>query len=325
MDGPRIIPNAREIWSASRLISEELAPTPLVYSEHLSVRLGRDVFLKVESAQPGGSFKIRGALNRLSAPNAPDAIITSSSGNHGAALAMLGSRMGVRVTVVVPGCTPKAKVDKARSLGAEVVVVGDIYDDAEAHARKLASTSSRPYVSGFEDRAVIAGAATIVPEILDQIGEFGTILVPVGGGGLISGISAVLEILAPRTRVIGVQPTASNPLVASFRAGQPVDVKHRPTISEGTAGGIPASITRHLIPRLTDAVAVTEEEIAKAIGYLLLVEKIVAEGAGALTTAALTAKTSEDMSAWPGPVVAVVSGGNIEAATLAKILGEDPR
>ncbi|MFO7942025.1 MAG: threonine/serine dehydratase [Bacillota bacterium] len=323
MDSPQLIPNARELWSASRLISGELAPTPIAYSEYFGGLLDRDVYLKVETAQPGGSFKMRGALNRLVGPDAPDAIITSSSGNHGAALAMLGSRMGVEVTVVVPGCTPSTKIEKARALGAEVLVVGEIYDDAEAHARELASTSGRPYVSGFEDRAVVAGAATIVPEILDQIGQIGTILVPVGGGGLITGICTALEILSPKTEVIGVQPRASDPLVQSFRAGHPVDVEHGPTLSEGTAGGIPAKIVRHLIPRIGDALAVAEGEIADAIRHLLLVEKVVSEGAGALTSAALTSKSIAEPPLWPAPVVAVVSGGNIEATRLSEILSGD--
>ena len=313
-----LVPDTHQMWAARRLISRHLPPTPLVHSQTLSALCAGEVLLKVESLQPTGSFKIRGALNRLSAPDAPRAVVTSSSGNHGAALALMGRRLGIEVTVVVPRPTPEAKKARARSLGARVIVVGDVYDEAEIRAREIAEARGIPYISGFEDTLVLAGASTIVPEILEWENPPGTVLVPIGGGGLITGITAALGNLSPETAVVGVQPEASAPMALSMAVGHMVEATHGPTLSEGTAGGISAELFEYLRHRLTEVVTVHEEGIARAIGHLALRERIIAEGAGALPTATLMAQGSE--TPWQFPIVALVSGGNIDPAALSRVI-----
>ncbi len=314
-----MLPNSEQLWRAHRRISGQLPPSPLLPSESLTARLERPVYLKVESAQPGGSFKVRGALNRLAHAHRPDRVITSSSGNHAAALAMVGQSLGTTVTVVVPEGTPEEKIQRAQARGAEVRVHGAIYDASEAFAREMATDLGIPFISAFEDTHMIAGAGTIIPEILDHIGSPGTMLVPVGGGGLISGIARALEVLSPDTRVVGVQPKASCPLALSFRAQAMVEATHRPTLSEGTAGGISGTLFAYLRERLDEVVTLDEPGIADEITRLLLVEKVVAEGAGALASGALN-REDERATHWPSPIVAIVSGGNIDRRVLGRVL-----
>ncbi len=313
-----LIPDTQQMWAARRLISRHLPPSPLVHSQPLSALCEGKVFFKVESLQPTGSFKIRGALNRLSAPGAPRAVVTSSSGNHGGALAMIGGRLGIEVTVVVPRPTPEAKKARARSLGARVIVVGDVYDEAEIRAREMAQARGVEYISGFEDALVVAGASTIAHEILEWESPPGTLLVPVGGGGLITGITAALENLSPGTAVVGVQPEASAPMALSLAAGHMVEATHAPTLSEGTAGGISAGLFEYLRHRVAEVITVREDEIARAIRHLALRERVIAEGAGALPTAALIARGSR--TPWQFPIVALVSGGNIDPAALSRVI-----
>lgn len=233
-------------------------------------------------------------------------------------MALVGSQVGVNVTVVVPTCTPAPKIERARSLGAEVIVEGEIYDESERAALELSESTGTPYISGFEDSGVIAGGSTVVPEILDQVGPPGTILVPVGGGGLISGITAALQTLSPQTAVVGVQPLASQPMALSFAAGRFVEADHRPTLSEGTAGGTSPELFEYLLPRVAEMVTVDEAEIARAIRALLIHDKVISEGAGALPAATLVART--DPVTWAQPVVALVSGGNIDPEILGGVL-----
>ncbi len=351
---------------AARRLAPILPPTPLRASLWLTRRADRPVYLKLESIQPTGSFKVRGAHNKVlsileragahkgagalkaDAPAATAAglgragargVVTASSGNHGAALAMAGESVGLPVTVVVPEGTPRAKVENMTARGAKVVFHGAIWDDAEREALRLAATAETgveelgpadtggsrgaAYVSAFADREVIAGQGTIGLEILAQLGarlgEAGTVVLPVGGGGLISGVAMAVKSTRPGVKVIGVQPEASRPMFESFRAGRMVEVEHGHTLSEGTAGGISAATLAAVLALVDDVVTVTEEAIAGAMRDLVFREHVVAEGAGALATAALVSEALPP--GLPGPIVLVVSGGNVDPDALTRVLG----
>ncbi len=324
------MPGPAEIWAAARRLESVLPPSPIRRSEWLGRLTGKDVYLKLEGVQPTGSFKVRGAYNKVLSLRSsigrhsgtpPSGVVTASSGNHGAALALAARTVGVPVTVVVPETTSGAKMENMRSQGAEVLRYGAVYDDAEQEARRLADERRLSYVSAFADREVIAGQGTVAVEILGQIDRLGSIVAPVGGGGLISGVALAIKAVSPETQVLGVQPWASRPMYESFRAGRMVQVEHQPTLSEGTAGGIAESTLATVLRYVDDIVAVAEENIARAIRELALRERVVAEGAGALTTAALLSGVlPPDL---PGPAVLLLSGSNVDPELLLRVLGSN--
>ncbi len=327
-DAGRQVPEVAAIWAAARRLAPILAPTPLRRSIWLERIAGRPVYLKLECVQPTGSFKVRGACNKLlggpgstsgsQGSTSARGVVTASSGNHGAALAMAAQAAGAPVTVVVPDETPTAKIENMHARGAEVIKHGAVYDEAEQYAHRLAEQRDLDYVSAFADPDIIAGQGTVALEILAQLDQVGSVVVPVGGGGLLSGIALAIKAVSPRTKVVGVQPEASRPMYESFRAGRMVEVRHGHTLSDGTVGGIVESTLRVALAHVDSVVTVSEPDIARAIRGLVFNDHVVVEGAGALSTAAVLAGTAS--AALAGPVVLVLSGSNIDSDVLARIL-----
>jgi threonine dehydratase len=309
-----------DIQAARARMASAVQRAPLDLSARLSATVGAPVYLKLENLQRTGSFKERGALNRLltlSAEQRSAGVVAGSAGNHAQGLAYHAARLGVRCTIVMPQGTPLVKVTATREHGASVVLHGAGYDDAFAEASRRAQAEGSTLVHGFDDEAVIAGAGTIGLELLEDAPELGTILVPVGGGGLIAGIAVAIKESRPETRVVGVQSARVPSMRAAQEAGAPVTVPAAPTLADGIAVRRAGEKTLPIVARYVDEMAtVDEEELAGAILYLLEREKTVAEGAGAAALAALL----QGRITRRGPTAVVVSGGNIDVNVLARII-----
>jgi threonine dehydratase len=296
-------------------------PTPLLASESLSARFGAEVLLKAECLQRTGSFKVRGAANRLAALTAEErkrGVITASAGNHAQGVAVAARALGVPAAVVMPRQAALAKLQAARRYGAEVILHGEDLGEAMVEAERLASLRALTYIPAFDDELVVAGQGTLGLELLADCPEVESVIVPVGGGGLIGGVAAALKALRPDTRVVGVQAAAAPAAALSLEAGSITPRTPGPTIADGVAVTAPGVVTLPLLQRYVDEiVTVDEEAIAQAIVLLLEDAKLVCEGAGALGVAALIAGA---VAPRPGANVVVLSGGNIDINVLAAIV-----
>jgi len=312
----------KNIRDAEKSIGTLVRRTPLVYSQYLSQLCGGEIYLKLENQQITKSFKIRGALNRmlhLTAEERKRGVITASAGNHAQAVAIAAENLGIRAKVVVPCTTPEVKIQEIEKHDLELVIFGNIYDEAEREAIKLAETEGLTYVSPYNDRYVIAGQGTIGLEVLEDLPTLDTIVVPVGGGGLISGIAIAVKSVKSTVEVIGVQSTASPVMYESLKAGRIVDLEVEESIADGLHGGIESkSITFNLVQKFVDRLLLVEENgIRKAIHLLAEKEGQIVEGAGATPIALIM----EKKHIFEGKrVVAIVSGGNIEKKLLRTIL-----
>ena len=312
----------REVYAARRRIGPWVVETPLVYSPPLSALCGGGVWLKLENLQVTGSFKPRGVVNkllRMSPQRRRRGVVTSSSGNHALALGYVAQRLGVDALVVVPEGTPEVKVEAIRGYGVELRVYGAEYMEAEAEAKRLAEEERRVFISPYNDVDIIAGHGTMALELLEEEPRLDVVLVPVGGGGLISAVASVLKALSPGVEVVGVQPSASPVMYESLRRGRIVEVEIGESIAEALLGGIEAdSITFDLCRRLVDDfIVVDEEAVREGVRWMLLRERQVAEGGGAIGVAALL----EEPGRFKGRRVAViVSGGNIDAELLLELM-----
>ena len=320
-------PTIRDVLLAARRIAPYALRTPLERSAALSAEAGTAVWLKLECQQRTGSFKRRGAINRLlTLPDAARArgVLTCSAGNHGLGVAEAARLTGTVATIVVPRNASPAKIAGLRRAGVETLLIGADYDEAEAEAPRIAAARGLTFVSPYDDPAVIAGAGTVALEILLDLPDAGTIVVPVGGGGLAAGVGIVARALAPELRTIGVQSEASAAMAASLAAGALVPVASGPTLADGLAGNIAAgSITFPLVRDHLDGVlAVPEAAIAAAMLTFLDRHHLVVEGAGAVGLAALQRGRLADA---PGPLVLIVSGGNVATDVLAGLLAERRR
>ena len=311
----------QDIAKAERLIRPHIRETPVVQSLALSEATGADVWLKCENLQVTGSFKARGATNLLL--SLPDevrrrGVIAASSGNHGAGVAYAGKTLGVPVTVYVPEFVSPAKVTAMRRYGATVAVSGTDGLDTEIEARRVAEAHGQAYISPYNDWAVVAGQGTVGVELRRQLDDIGTVIVAVGGGGLIGGIAACLKHHAPHVKVVGAQPANSNVMIESVRVGRVVEIPSLPTLSDGTAGGIEAdTVTFPLCRTLVDEwIEVGEADIAAAMRHAIEVEHLLVEGSAAVAIAAL----SQISSVPAGRVVVVLCGANISAARLREAL-----
>lgn len=312
----------RDVFHAAARIAPWVRQTPLERSAAFSAELGLDLWLKLETAQHTGSFKFRGALNRLLTLTEVEraaGIITCSAGNHGLGVAMAAELTGVRATIVVPENVSGAKLAGLRRERVETIVTGADYDSAEAYARELATASGRTFVSPYNDPAVIAGAGTVALETLLHLPSCGTLVVPVSGGGLAAGVGLVAKTIAPSIRVIGVQAAASPAMHAAVRAGRLVLVPEEPTLADGLAGNVETgSITFPLVRDfLDDLLLVSEASIAGAIRAFVDLQHVIVEGAGAVGLAAARAGLLAEM---PGPIVLVVSGRNVATEVLVSLL-----
>ncbi len=293
----------------------------MLSSRTLSERAGATVLLKAENLQRTGSFKLRGALSKLAALGdaCANGVVTGSAGNHAQAVAYAARVRGVPCHVFMPEAATIAKVEAARGLGAEVQMVGTTVDDALGAAREFAARDDRlAFVHPFEDPYVIAGQGTIGLELLAQVPDLARVIVPVGGGGLVSGVALTLKSERPSIAVIGVQAASCAPVRGSLERGKPVAVESALTIADGIAVKRPGELTLSLIERwVDDVVAVDEDEVAEAMVFLLERAKLVVEGAGAVGAAALlSGRTS---AAREGVTVVLLSGGNVDAGLLAEV------
>jgi len=315
---------AADVRAARERIAGEIAATPCrraAASEALLAGGGR-LFLKLENLQRTGSFKERGALNRLAQMDEGErgrGVITASAGNHAQALALHATRLGIASTVVMPEHTPLVKAGNARRYGARVVLHGASFDDAVEEALRRREEEGLVLVPAFDDERVVAGQGTIGLELLEQLEAIDVVLVPIGGGGLISGIAVALKEARPAVRVIGVEAEAAPSARASRDAGRIVAVTAADTIADGIAVKRVGEVTFPLIERwVDDIVLVSEDEIAAAVLLLLEREKTLTEGAGAAAVAALA--TGRVTVAAGETTVAVVSGGNIDINMLSRII-----
>jgi threonine dehydratase len=283
-----------EALLARRRIARHVRRTPLVPSRWLSEPAGAAVSLKLESLQVQHSFKTRGAFNAVLALRERGAVrqlVTASAGNHGRSLALAARTFNLPLVVFTPAGAPRTKLDAIRDLGATLRADGRDYDEAERLAKQFAATTGNAFVSPYNDRDVIAGAATVALEMLEDAADLDTFVVPIGGGGLIGGVAAIAKAIKPDCRVVGVEAAASCPFQTSRRAGRLVEIVPAPTLADGLAGNPdPETVTFDLIQTLVDdIVTVSEEEIASAIVQLAGAEHVVVEGAGAVGVAAVMA------------------------------------
>ncbi len=287
--------------------------TPLTHSMKLSEVSGAEVYVKWENLQVTGAYKPRGALYRMSLLTPEErarGVITASAGNWALGVAMAAQMMDVRATICVPANTPRVKVDRCRSLGADVVLHGSYFDEAFAHCQEISKTRGATYISGTDDYDVFAGHGTIGIELLEDMPDVETILIPVGGGGLASGISCWAKSLDPEIRVVGVQSTAAHTMHECFRAKRLVEVPVPPTVAEGLAGGITQLNLDLALKLLDDIVLADEEDLLKTIRWVLATERQLIEGSAAVGPTAILEKK---VPLQKGEKMAVVvSGGNID-------------
>jgi threonine dehydratase len=309
-----------DLYAAAERIAELTFRTPLRLSEWLSGP-GTNVFLKLETVQPTCSFKIRGAFNavqRLSEEGAADLrLVTASAGNHGRALAYAAGMFDLPLTVFVPRDAPRAKIDAIAASGAEVRPCAD-YDEAERQAKAFARDGGGMYLSPYSHPDVIAGAGTIGLELVEQEPHLDAVIVPIGGGGLASGVGIALKALSPATRVIGVEVAASCPFTTSLAAGRLMTIDVGPSLADGLTGNLdPDTVTLDLVRDYVDEIVVVEEDdVRRALAGVVTHEHLVIEGAAAAGPAALLS----GRVALKGNVALVLSGANVDVATLAAVL-----
>jgi threonine dehydratase len=313
----------QDVYMARQRISAVTQKSPLLPSNPLSAVTGAQVYLKIETFQPTGSFKIRGAANKilsLSDHERVRGVITASTGNHGRAVAYIAKKLGVRATVCLSKDVPENKVKALRLLGAEVVVSGRSQDDAFDRAAELQSTEGYSFIPPFDDAGIIAGQGTIGLELLEAVPEIDAVLVPVSGGGLISGVATVAKSTSRKIKVMGISMERAPVMYHSLRAGKPVQMEEEDTLADSLRGGIGADnqYTFHIVRSLVDnIVLVSEEEIAAAIRFVFNQHRIVVEGAGAVGIAALLAGKLTNL----GENIAIIlSGGNVDTQSLLETL-----
>ncbi|HSV13387.1 MAG TPA: threonine ammonia-lyase, partial [Tepidisphaeraceae bacterium] len=309
------------IRAAHARIKDTIYRSPCTYSLALSRLCDAEIFCKLDHLQMTGSFKERGARNKLlqlSAEQQCRGVIAASAGNHALALAYHGSLLSVPVTVVMPKWAPLVKVANCRSLGANVILFGDSYDEAKHQATALGEERGLTIVSGFDDPDIIAGQGTLALEVLQDVPDADAIIVPVGGGGLIAGVAVAVKALRPATRIIGVEPTNAPTLHESLKRGEATKVPTRPTLADGLAVAQMGELCFELIrPALDDLVMVDEPQIAQAMLRLLELEKMVVEGAGAVTLAAAQIRKSDLAGK---KVVLCLTGGNVDVTMISKVI-----
>jgi threonine dehydratase len=310
-----------DILAAQRTISGVAARSPLVPSPYMSAIAGHDFLLKLETTQPVGAFKLRGAVNAVFNLDADAAGVTCcSTGNHGRGVAYAARARGLRAVICMSSLVPRAKVDGIRALGAEVKIVGRSQDDAQAESRRLARQEGLVEISPFDDPLVIAGQGTIGLELLEDRPDLAAILVPLSGGGLAAGVALAAKAIKPSIKVIGVTMDRGAAMFESVRAGRPVEVEELPSLADSLGGGIGLDnrlsypICRAL---LDDYVLVTEDEIYDAMQTLYFEDRMVAEGASVVGIAAMKAGKLPDSG---GPVATILTGRNVDMMSFTDII-----
>lgn len=307
-----MLPTPADVLAAADRLRGVIETTPLVHSPALSARAGAEVYLKCEQRQRTGSFKIRGAYNALALLPADvrrRGVVASSAGNHGLGLAWAARELGVRARIFVPATAPAVKREGIAALGAELDTTQADYDAAHRIAEGYASEHGMTFVNPCAGRSLLAGQGTVGLEIVEELPDVATMLVPVGGGGLIGGIAGYVRSAAPHVRLVGAQSAKTNAMAASLAAGRRVDVPVPPTLADGLAGQIDDEGFAIGRAALDEIVTVTEQEIAAAIAWLSHEHDVRVEGSGAVGVAALL---HQRVRAPASPVAVVLSGGNID-------------
>lgn len=304
---------------AAEVVRKVTSETKLIYSEFLSNQTGNKVYLKPENMQLTGAYKLRGAYYKISTMSSEErekGLITASAGNHAQGVAYAAKKYGVKAVIVMPTTTPLMKVNRTKSYGAEVVLKGDVYDEACEYAYQLAEEKGYTFIHPFDDLAVATGQGTIAMEIFKELPLVDIILVPIGGGGLATGVSTLAKLLNPKIKVIGVEPAGANCMQESFKAGEVVTLPGVNTIADGTAVKTPGkNIFPYIKENLDDIITVPDEELV--VSFLDIVEnhKMVVENSGLLTVAALRHLDVQNKK-----IVSILSGGNMDIITMSSVV-----
>lgn len=304
---------------ACEVVKKVTMETKLVYSDYFSAQTGNKVYLKPENMQFTGAYKLRGAyykMSTLSEEERQKGLITASAGNHAQGVAYAAKCYHVKATIVMPTTTPLIKVNRTKSYGAEVILYGDVYDEACTYAYQLAEEKGYTFVHPFDDLDVATGQGTIAMEIIKELPLVDYILVPIGGGGLATGVSTLAKLLNPKIQIIGVEPAGANCMQASFKAGKVTTLDSVNTIADGTAVKTPGTkIFPYVSQNLDDIITVEDEELVVAFLDMVENHKMIVENSGLLTVAAL-----KHLNVKNKKVVAILSGGNMDVITMSSVV-----
>ncbi|MFR5324204.1 MAG: threonine ammonia-lyase [Eubacterium sp.] len=304
---------------ASEAVKKVILPTNLIYSEYYSAQTGGKVYLKPENMQYTGAYKVRGAyykISTLSEEERQKGLITASAGNHAQGVAYAAKLFGVKAVIVMPNTTPLIKVNRTKSYGAEVILHGDVYDDACAHAYELAEQNGYTFIHPFDDEVVATGQGSIAMEIIKELPTVDMILAPIGGGGLVCGVSTLAKLLNPNIKIIGVEPAGANCMQESLRQGKVVGLPSVSTIADGTAVKKPGETIFPYIQKNVDEI-VTVDDRDLIVNFLDVVEnhKMIVENSGLLTVSAL-----KQLDCKGKRVVCILSGGNMDVITMSSVV-----
>ena len=304
---------------AYETVQKVILETKLIYSDYYSDLTGNKVYLKPENMQKTGAYKIRGAYYKISTLTEEErnrGLITASAGNHAQGVAYAAKAYNAKAVIVMPTTTPLIKVNRTKAYGAEVILYGDVYDEACSYALKLAEEKGYTFIHPFDDLDVATGQGSITMEIIKELPTVDIILVPIGGGGLATGVSTLAKLLNPNIKVIGVEPAGANCMQASLKAGEVVTLPNVDTIADGTAVKTPGSkIFPYIQENIDDIITVDDEELIVAFLDLLENHKMLAENSGLLTLAALKHLDVKD-----NKIVSIISGGNMDVITFASLV-----
>lgn len=316
--------SVEDICEAKYILKNHARLTPMIKSYYLTNKSGGEIFEKLENMQLTGSFKFRGAFNKiahLSDAEKAKGVIACSAGNHAQGVALSCKLLGIKSKIVMPSMAPKAKVEATQGYGAEVILHGASFDEAKAKCEEIAKASGETYIPPYDDPCVMAGQGTIGLEILDELFDVDTVVVPVGGGGLISGVAVAMKAYNPDIKIIGVQAENVHGMQASFEAGEMTSHSEGTTLADGCAVKTPGTLTFEVVKELVDdIILVSEDDIELAIKDLIQRTKTVVEGAGALATAAILSGKAEKYVKGK-KVVAIASGGNVDLTRISDIVG----
>jgi len=314
--------DVKKIYEAKERIKDIVVDTPFSYAPYLSENSGCEVYLKKENLQITGAFKIRGAYNKIASLTQEQracGVVAASAGNHAQGVALSASKFNIKAVIVMPESTPLTKINGVKHFGAEVILAGANYDEAYAYAISYGEKNSLTFVHPFEDEDVIAGQGTVALDILDKCENLDAVIIPVGGGGLISGMACAFKSINPNIEVIGVSATGAPALKKSFELKKAVDSESVRTIADGIAVRDTSAVTlAHMLETVDKFISVDDEEIASAILYLLEKQKLVVEGAGAVGVAALLHHKLDYLK--DKKVAVVLSGGNMDVTLLSVII-----
>lgn len=309
----------QDFLDASKIVNEAVVPTKLVYSESLSQACGNNVYLKPENMQFTGSYKVRGAYYKISTLPEEDrsrGLITASAGNHAQGVAYAAKKFGAKAIIVMPTMTPLIKINRTKSYGAEVELFGSVYDDAYARAAEMAEQQNYQLIHPFNDETVAMGQGSVAVEILEELPNADVILVPVGGGGLLAGVSTYVKTINPKIKVIGVEPAGASCVKESLRVGHVVSLPKVETIADGTAVREPGDkIFPYIRENVDEIITVEDEELIGSFLDIIENHKMIVENSGLLTVAAL-----KHLNCWGKNVVSILSGGNMDIITLSSVV-----